>query len=94
MPCSLASVISFSKKDNKAFLLSTVASIISASNRCTLCFSVVFKPLFAIWCIPMLVAFASVIDFSLFAKSPSVIVATCVFESADQAPIECGFLRA
>lgn len=37
---------------------------------------------------------ATVTDLSVERKSPSVIVATRVFESGDQAPIEWGWLRA
>ena len=37
---------------------------------------------------------ATVVDFSVVRKSPSLIVDTCDFESGDQAPIECGCLRA
>ena len=33
-------------------------------------------------------------DFSVERKSPSLIVETCVLESFDHAPIECGCLRA
>ena len=35
-----------------------------------------------------------VTDFSVERKSPSLIVETCVLESFDHAPIECGCLRA
>ena len=37
---------------------------------------------------------AIVTDFSVERKSPSPIVETCVLESFDHAPIECGCLRA
>ena len=92
--CFFASVISVSKKDNNAFLLRVVASIISPAKREIFSFNTVDSPFEAMCSIRTVVGFVTVIDFSLCAKSPAVIVATCVFESDVQTPMECGFFLA
>ena len=91
---SLASFICSSRKLKRAFLLITVASITSPSNKGVFSFKTVTSPALSTNSILTLPALETVTDFSLEKKSPFSIVDTCVLESLDQAPMECGFFLA
>ncbi len=71
-----------------------VPSRISPSSKARPSFKIVVFPSLATCSMRTVVAAGSVIDFSLWKKSPAPIVDTCVFEALDQAPIGCGFARA
>ncbi len=64
-PLFFASIISVSKNDNNAFLLISVASIISPANKGVFSFKTEVVPLISICSIVIFVSLAIVTDFSL-----------------------------
>ena len=68
--------------------------MISLSSNAILSLSIETCPSASVWTIRTYVAPSIVVDFSLWAKSPSDIVATWDWDFEDQAPIECGFFLA
>ena len=71
-----------------------VPSMISPALSFVLAFSTVTAPSAPTCSMRTSVASGTVTDRSLPKKSPPLIEATWVWESADQAPIECGWVRA
>ena len=94
IPCALASAISASRNFTRAALLSLVESKISPVRRGVLSLSTLTVPSAVVNSIFASVAVSMVTDFSFEAKSFAPIVDTCVLESADQAPMRCGFALA
>ena len=93
-PLSVASFICSCKKPRSAFLCITVASMISPESSVMFCFKICLFPEVSVSSILTLVGVSMVTEVSLFLKSPWLIVATCVLELDDQAPILCGFFLA
>ncbi len=93
-PCALASAISRSRNSRSAATCRTAASTISPSCTGSDCLRTVVVPSAPTCSMRSVVAAGTVTDVSECRKSPSVIVATWLFVSGDQAPIECGWLRA
>ena len=93
-PCAFASAICSATKAASALRLIADASTISPAFTFTLSFSTVTVPSAATSSIFSAPSAASVADCSLPKKSPAAMWATCDFESALQAPMRCGCLRA
>ncbi len=93
-PCSRASAICAARNSSSALARITVASTISPSRTGSRSTSAVTVPSEATSSTRRSPAAATVTDCSLDRKSSAAMCATCVFESGDHAPIECGWLRA
>ena len=93
-PCSRASSICSARNASSALRRITAASTISPACTFRPSLSVVLVPSAASCSIVSVSSASTVTDCSEWRKSPSSIVETCVLESFDQAPIECGCLRA
>ena len=89
-PCCLASSICASRKLTSAPRLMNVPSSTSPAFSAILSFRTVTVPLLSVNSIRTVVASGTVTDFSLVAKSPRLMVATCAFESGVQRPSLCG----
>ena len=93
-PCSRASSICSARNASSALRRMTAASTISPACTSRPSLSVVLVPSAASCSIVSVSASESVTERSECRKSPSSIVETCVLESLDHSPIECGCLRA
>ena len=88
--CSRASATCSARNSWSAARRITAASITSPASSGTDSLSTVTSPPAATCSIRTSPSSATVADRSVERKSPSPIVATCVRESGDHAPIECG----
>ena len=93
-PCSLASATWPARNSSSAARRMTAASMTSPASSGVDCLSTVTLPSGATCSMRTSSSVATVVDFSVERKSPSLMVDTCVLESFDHAPIECGCLRA
>ncbi len=93
-PWAFASSTCSARNASSAARRITAASTISPSRTAMPSRRTVTVPSAARCSIRSSSAASSVTDVSVERKSPSRIVATCVLESRDHAPIECGWLRA
>ena len=93
-PWALASAIWVVRNATSARLLMTAPSMISPARTGSSGLRTVTVPSVATCSMRSVSAASRVTEVSLWRKSPLSMVATWVFESADQAPIECGCLRA
>jgi hypothetical protein len=92
-PFALASAICSARNASSACRRITAASTISPACTASPSLSTVTAPSVAMCSIRSSPSSAIVTDRSVERKSPSAIVATCVAESPDQAPMVCGCLR-
>jgi hypothetical protein len=89
-PLAPASAIWSARKERRAATSMTVESITSPASTGTERLSSTTAPSAPTCSMRTLPSAATVSDCSLERKSWSPIVATCVFDSGDHAPIECG----
>ena len=92
-PLALASAICSARNASSARRRITAPSTISPASTGSDSLSTVTVPPGATCSMRSSSSAASVTDASVERKSPSPIVATCVLESFDHSPIECGYLR-
>ena len=93
-PSALARAIWAVRNSRSAATSSRVASTTSPASTGTDSRSTVTAPSAPTSSIRSVSSFSRTTDFSLPRKSPDSMWATLVFDSGDQAPIECGCLRA
>ncbi len=93
-PRSLASAICCDRNASSARRRITAASTTSPSSTPNASLSTVTAPPGATYSMRISPSPSIVTDFSVVRKSPTPIVETCVLDSSDHSPIECGCLRA